>query len=256
MFSSSERFYLIEVKGGVSDIASEWTGGNSRDRKKRLYSALAYRWKLLESAASEDDKDEVERLVKFFSASLACHLFSYWEEWELNGIKVGDVVVVPYLAGCIRQYAEKVGQEGYFISNIFGAEFWLGEQRRGQALVSEVASVDILFKRNAKVFTSRGTSGKPILDWGIDLGLTLPELQAYINELAEDEGDIPEMHGVVMDTSGQVFKSYASMADLKLALDPYAQMSSTLKSSSLQKHKLQDLLKPAEIHPTIVPEAS
>ncbi|WDK02005.1 hypothetical protein [Xanthomonas campestris] len=245
LFSSSAKFYLIEVKGTASDIASEWTGGASGDQKKRLYRALAHRWNQLEDAASREDDEEIKRLLNFFAASLSCHLFSYWEEWLLNDVKVGDVVVIPYLTGCIREYVKKDGQEGEFISNLFENSFLLGVERSGRSFVSEVASVDLLFKRNGRVFTTTKGSERVLLDWSLPLGLSLAELQAYVDALTEDEPDVPDMHRILMDTSGQVFKSYASMADLKLALDPYAQTNSVLKSNSLRMRSLRATSNPA-----------
>lgn len=63
LFSSSAKFYLIEVKGTASDIASEWTGGASGDQKKGYIA----RWRIAGISWRMPPRGRMTRKLRGFS---------------------------------------------------------------------------------------------------------------------------------------------------------------------------------------------
>lgn len=228
IYSANSRYYIIEVKSSSADISSEWTGGSAKGSpQKKVYSNLAARWHELEEAVDdlgsgrnvEDIRKEIFKHTNFIQKSVSCHLFAYWEHWTVDDADVGQVVITPYLSGCLRNIDPKKFNGSPYINRHFDSDFLMGRNVGGDSYVAEVAALGLMFEDGARVFAVN-TNGGENVSWSALLGLKLKDFQDYINELVGYSGDdVPEMHGIMMSDSGQVFEFFSSLSELKLALN-------------------------------------
>lgn len=230
LYSAGARYYLIEVKSSADEICTEWGGDSTDSKPKVVYESLAERWHELQDVAEvvsslekpyeSDLVKDLNNLTAFFRRSAACHMLAYWDKWEVEGEEVGDVVVTPYLSGCLRMIDPKRHKGSGYIDRHFDADFLLGREIEGEISVAEVASLQVLFESGVQVFCVTSSGGENV-SWKTPLGLGIKAFQRYVDELIDQAGgDTPEMHGIVMSTSGTVFKIFSSLSELKSALIP------------------------------------
>lgn len=241
LYSANDRYYIIEVKSSIDDICTEWGGDSAESKPKVVYQSLAERWhdlqdavEVTESSADPYRDGSAEKMmarVPFFQRSAACHMLSYWDKWKINGKEFGDVVVTPYLSGCLRMIDPIKHGGRQYIDRHFDADFLLGREIDGELSVAEVASLHVLFESGAGVYCVNSNGGENV-SWNKPLGLGIKAFQKYVDELVDQAGsDAPEMHGIVMSRSGNVFKLFSSLSELKHALVPGSGINS-LKSSA------------------------
>ncbi|USJ00836.1 hypothetical protein MUG10_00800 [Xanthomonas prunicola] len=241
LYSANDKYFVIEVKSSVDDICTEWGGDSAKSKPKLVYQSLAERWHNLQDAvdlveASTDpvgdgSYEKMMASVPFFQRSAACHMLCYWDKWKINGKEYGDVVVTPYLSGCLRVIDPKKHRGREYIDRHFDSDFLIGREVGGELSVAEVASLNVLFESGARAYCVNSNGGENV-SWHKPLGLGIKAFQQYVDELVDQAGvDVPEMHGIVMNRSGTVFKLFSSLSELKHALVPGSGINS-LKSSA------------------------
>lgn len=229
LYSAAERYYLIEVKGRRAAISSEWRGAKG-SLKKLAYKQLASMWTQLEilssGGASEIEKNDRDRLSRFFISSFAAHHFAYWDEWDSSQGRYGEIVLESYVPACARlcEDEEDNGEEliRLWPKNYFG--FLHGNSVDG--LTSEVIGLsDIFLQKRPGVCLSASPDNvgptRPI-------GLALKDFQTYVNMLLQDsEGNDESLFAVVLSDSGSFFRVVGSTKELRLLMDPRSELYSS-----------------------------
>lgn len=221
IYSAEERYFIFEVKARRADAKSEWVVAKG-NAPKRAYRTLAEYWEALEKLSSLDEKSVNEKefesnLLMFFKLSLAGHHFVYWDDWVDDcGEEIGEIVVEPYIGACIQLFEEKhdISPWQYlkpWPGTYFGFTWGAGAHR----LTSEVISLDEALDSNVNIcFFDDGR----LPDHKV--GLTLYELQRYVNMLVgldeEDEG----IFAVVMSNTGSFYRVVGSTKHLAKIMIP------------------------------------
>lgn len=229
LYSAAERYYLIEVKGRRAAISSEWRGPDG-PLKKLAYKRLSALWTKLEilssGSASQNQKDDREKLSQFFVRSFAAHHFAYWDEWASGQSRYGEIVLESYVPACARFCEEKKSNGEGLIrlwpKNYFG--FLHGDPADG--LTSEVIGLsDIFLQERPRVCLSpRQDSVGPTRP----IGLRLEAFQSYVNTLLKDwDGHDESLFAVVLSDSGSFFRVVGSTKELKLLMDPRSELYSS-----------------------------
>ncbi|MBB5876136.1 hypothetical protein [Xanthomonas sp. 3498] len=219
VYASGERYFVFEVKARRSGIRDEWIGRDDA-RPKLAYRSLAHFWKRLEDLSSTDknvDRAARFRLLRFFEFSLAGHHFAYWDEWEDDdGKLVGEIVVEPYVAACSALFdsTDETSPWQYlnpWPRNYFGLTWKEGADR----LTSEVVSLDDALDSEVNIcFSEDGCSP------GRKVGLTLKELQAYVDNLIGGDEEEEGIFAVVMSDTGSFYRIAGSTRELAKIMKP------------------------------------
>lgn len=221
VYSSEERYFIFEVKALRSDIVSEWDRSDAKS-PKMVYQCLANYWSRLEDLSSIIDKNEEEqrvysKILWFFKMSLAGHHFIYWDAWkDGHGQECGEIVVESYVAACVDLFDEKktTSPRQYlkpWPASYFGFT-WGGESNR---LTSEVVSLDEALDSDVKICFSQdgGLSGRRV-------GLTIKELQTYVNTLVGNGEEQEGIFAVVMSDTGSFYRVVGSTKHLAKIMVP------------------------------------
>ncbi|MEA0806201.1 hypothetical protein VDQ87_06680 [Xanthomonas campestris pv. campestris] len=222
VYASGERYFVFEVKARRSDIRDEWIGRDDGG-PKLAYRSLAHFWNRLEDLSSTDKKvDPAERfgLLRFFELSLAGHHFAYWDDWEDDdGKLVGEIVVEPYVAACSALFERRHRKPSWkylrpWPGNYFGFTWNEGANR----LTSEVVSLDDALDSEVNIcFSEDGCSP------GRKVGLTLKELQFYVNNLIGEDEEEEGIFAVVMSDTGSFYRIAGSTRQLAMIMKPSSQ---------------------------------
>jgi len=229
IYSAEERYYLIEVKGSRAGISSEW---RIKDRlnSKLAYKSLSSLWEQLEVLCSggrgERAAEDRDTLTRFFLSSFAAHHFAYWDEWENDQDKLGEIVLESYVPACARYFAESRDEGKGFIKPWPGNYFGFLRGMSNDAVASEVVGLsDIFSDRDLKVFIS---SSDESVQQKLKVGLPLQQFQKYVSYLVEDwNGEDESIFAVVLSNSGSFFKVIGSTKELKLLMDPKSDLYSS-----------------------------
>ncbi|WP_152236274.1 hypothetical protein [Xanthomonas sp. LMG 12460] len=227
VYSSGERYFVFEVKARRLGIRDEWVGSDDK-RPKLAYRSLARYWNRLEELSSwgeeddqeEDDQKERSALLSFFKLSLAGHHFVYWDEWldDDRGL-VGEIVVEPYVVACAALFGAKDENPPWqylkpWPRSYFGFTWGEGRNR----LTSEVVSLDDAL--DSEVNTCFSEDGRLR---GRKVGLTINELQFYVNYLIGEDEEEEGIFAVVMSDTGSFYRVVGStrhLAEVMISSSP------------------------------------
>ncbi|MBV6808838.1 hypothetical protein KWH19_03135 [Xanthomonas campestris pv. pennamericanum] len=220
VYSSGERYFIFEVKARRSGIRDEWVGTDDK-RPKLAYRSLAAYWNRLEDLSSSNEKGrqkERSNLLGFFNLSLAGHHFVYWDEWEDDGRElVGEIVVEPYVVACAALFDEKDENLPWQYLNPWpGSYFGFTWGEDGvNGLTSEVVSLDDALDSEVNICFSEDGRLR-----GRKVGLTINELQFYVNHLIGEDEEEEGIFAVVMSDTGSFYRVVGSTRHLAEVMIP------------------------------------
>jgi hypothetical protein len=222
--TNGDRFFLIEVKGTRDKIEAEWNTKNARNEHQKLALREIRKWFGSSSAKLENDLLEL---------SVRGHHFAYWwghpvdtefssssdEEKILSELlrKEGCVVIEPYALACARLMRS-------FEGGIMGVtplldRFALAYAQSGSREKSVVEQIPLSVVYEARAQLIELDHGAPSVTAKkvSALGLTLDEMQRYVNALCARPGVNDEpIIAVLMSTSGNFFRISTTTSNLKL----------------------------------------
>ncbi len=219
IYGAGERYYIFEVKARRSGIKDEWKGSSG---PKVVYRALAEYWNELECLSSINDKNDRQllrqgKLLKFFRISLAGHHFVYWDEWvDGDGRKGGEIVVESYVTACAGLFEGEGEISGcqYLKSwpkNYFGFTWGDGVDR----FVSEVVGLNDALDSDVKICFSEDGGSRDRR-----MGLSINELQAYVDSLVRGGEEEEGIFAVVMSNTGSFYRVVGSTKHLSKIMKP------------------------------------
>ncbi|MCC8471409.1 hypothetical protein [Xanthomonas phaseoli] len=249
LYSSGERYYLIEVKSGRDEISTEWLDRDGKYNEKKIYSSLKDLWEELENAARYGDHDEMTRGFDFFMKSISCHHAAYWSSWTGDSGATGEVVLEPYIAACIDALDPEKLESDQGIRKWNNNSFRIGSNINGTLRGAKAIPVKNIFDENSLAFSVIEEGNILRVGSSISLGLPLREFQSYVDTLVDRAGDgILDLHAIVLTDSGTTFKLISSTSDLKSVFDPKAE---PVKSPELKTQIILPAINPS-VQPGIV----
>ncbi|WP_147424130.1 hypothetical protein [Xanthomonas campestris] len=221
LYSSGERYYLIEVKSGRDEICSEWLDKDGKYKEKLVYSTLSHLWRELETFAAQRNSPEKELALKSIVQSTSCHHFAYWNEWTVGKFSTGEVVIEPYIAACLDLFDPDKVPKKSGIRRWNDNLFLLGKETNGEILAGKALSVQKMLSESSRCFAVATKHGGLHERNSYPIGLPFLEFQEYINTLTDNAGNGElDLHAIILSSSGRVFKSISSTADLRNVLNP------------------------------------
>ncbi|MBV6887867.1 hypothetical protein KWH47_09960 [Xanthomonas campestris pv. spermacoces] len=226
LYSSGERYYLIEVKSERNKIFSEWTDSDGNYKEKLVYSSLKERWDDLESAASTG-KGAQKKDFNFFIKSVSCHHIAYWNSWPCekssasSRLSTGEVVLEPYMAACLDLFNPAGFRRNQGIRKWNKNDFRIGREINGTLLGARAIPVSKIFHENSRVFAVKKAGDKFQATAQGRLGLPFNEFQNYINAIVDRAGsEALDLHAIVLSSTGTTFKVVSTTEDLKSIFNP------------------------------------
>ncbi|QDI03231.1 hypothetical protein E4A48_05545 [Xanthomonas cerealis pv. cerealis] len=223
LYSSGERYYLIEVKSGRDEVPTEWIE-KGKYKEKVVYASLRTLWEELADASEKNrPKDKRDQLLDFFLKSISCHHVSYWNPWTAGGIATGEAVLEPYMVACLDLFDPEGPAKGKGMLKWNNNDFRIGSTVNGTLLGARAIPVRKIFHETSCAFSVKKINEKFHVVSATPLGLPLDEFESYINTLTDiADGEALDLHAIVLSNTGTTFKVVSTTDDLKSIFSPSA----------------------------------
>lgn len=208
-FQEGERFYLFEVKSSSEGIKSEWNKVvKGEPRRKRAFDTLT---KLTRAANAQHCSAEI---AQAFWTSLRCHHFIYWSDEMFDSSDTfGNIMVEPYISGCIRLGAGKGGDATAMPIAVSPFET-AQDDGNGEFLVGPMLPFSAIRQQNGFV-TILEDDGKVDINRIAPVGEDLNRFRAYLRFLVETGGvGDGQIHAVLCSDKSGFVKVITSIEQL------------------------------------------